>query len=137
MWPPASFGKGSYLQDGGTYMCACIIMYTMHMDACIYRDIISKIAWMQHAWSMESSDFEPLPAHVCWFLEDCAWIRSIAIYTKTAPQPTTPVNTRHTATTQLPDPLTERDLLQFARQRRSRPHPSTPVNRRQRNHQTP
>ena len=36
--------------------------------------------------------------------------RSIAIYNKTAPQPTTADNSRQQPTTQPPDPLTERDL---------------------------
>ena len=55
--------------------------------------------------------------------------RSLAIYNKAAPQPTTADNGRQQPTTQPPDPLTERDLLQFAiRRRRSRPQPTTADN---------
>ena len=47
--------------------------------------------------------------------------RTIAIYTK-APQPTSGDQRRQQPTTQPPEPLTERDLLQFTlRKRRSRP----------------
>ena len=52
--------------------------------------------------------------------------RSIAIYNRTAPQPTTADHSRPQPTTQPPDPLTERDPLQFTiEQRRSRPQPTT------------
>ena len=68
--------------------------------------------------------------------------RSIAIYTKTAPQPTSGDQRRQQPTTQLPEPLTERDLLPFTlrsdgarstaiyalRQRRSRPAATTADN---------
>ena len=63
--------------------------------------------------------------------------RSIAIYTKTAPQPTSGDQRRQRPTTQSPEPLTERDLLQFTlRQRRSRPAATSGDNSRQRNRQS-
>ena len=52
--------------------------------------------------------------------------RSTAIHNKTAPQPTSGDQRRPPAPTQPPDPLRERDLLQFTiRQRRSRPPATT------------
>ena len=59
--------------------------------------------------------------------------RSIAIYTKTAPQPTSGDQRRPQPTTQPPEPLRERDLLQFTlRQRRSRPAATSGDHSRQR-----
>ena len=66
--------------------------------------------------------------------------RSIANYTKTAPQPTSGDQRRQQPTTQPPEPLTERDLLQFTLRQRAadqrRPAATSGDNSQQRNRQT-